>query len=97
MSDHPRRPPVIDMTPEGEFRTPAPPNRFERMLMRLGGVAILVAAVALALVVAALGFVVVGLLLPVVLVAGAIGAGVLWWKLRQARRHGRPAFVVMRR
>ncbi|MFT8245639.1 hypothetical protein [Roseomonas sp. BN140053] len=97
MSDPLRRPTVIDMTPEGEFRTPAPPGRGERLLRRIGGAAFLVALVAGGLCVAALAFVVLGLLLPVAVVAGAVAFAVLWWKLRQARRQGRPAFVVMRR
>jgi tripartite-type tricarboxylate transporter receptor subunit TctC len=45
MSD--KRPPIIiDMTPEGEFRDPPPPpapRGFQRVLARLGGVAMLVA------------------------------------------------------
>ena len=41
----------------------------------------------------------VGLLLPVALVAGALGAGSLWWRLRRARRQGGDGFrfVVIRR
>ena len=30
-------------------------------------------------------------------VAGLVAFVTLWWKMRQARRYGRPAFVVMRR
>ena len=35
--------------------------------------------------------------LLVVVVAGLVAFVTLWWKMRQARRYGRPAFVVMRR
>ena len=45
----------------------------------------------------ALAMVVLGLLIPVVVVAGLVAFVTLWWKMRQARRYGRPAFVVMRR
>lgn len=94
----PRRQPVLDMTPEGEFRTPAPPGLMDRVLARVGGAAVLVALVTGGLVVAALAFLLLGLLLPVLLVAGLVASGVFWWRLRQARRQGRPmAFVVMRR
>ncbi|UFN48256.1 hypothetical protein LPC08_19910 [Roseomonas sp. OT10] len=92
------RQPVLDMTPDGEFRTPAPPGLLDRVLARIGGVAALVVLVVGGLVVAALGMLMLGLLLPVLLVAGLVASGVFWWRLRQARRSGRPmAFMVMRR
>ena len=96
-----RRPPVLDMTPEGEFREPAAPRAtaFDRALARVGGVAVLVAVAAGGLLLAALAVLFVGLLLPVALVAGALGAGSLWWRLRRARRQGGDGFrfVVIRR
>jgi hypothetical protein len=99
--DTDRRKPVLDMTPEGEFRDPAPPPRastLDRILGRVGGVALLVALAAFGLVLAALAVLFVGLILPVLIVAGAIGAGSLWWRLRRLRKQGRPVqFVVMRR
>jgi hypothetical protein len=96
-----RRPPVLDMTPEGEFRDPAPPPRpgaLDRILGRIGGVAILVALVAGGLVLAAVAVTFAALLLPVLIVAGLVGAGSIWWRLRRARKQGRPVpFVVIRR
>lgn len=97
METHHRRPPVIDMTPEGEFRDPVPPRAtgLDRLLARLGGIAILVAVGAAALVLAGLAVLAIGVLLPVAIIAGAIGAGSLWWR---ARRGGGPVrFVVIRR
>jgi hypothetical protein len=97
------RPPVIDMTPEGEFRDPAPPRRpataFDRLLARIGGVAMLVAFAAGALVLAGLAVLAIGILLPVALVAGLVGGGSLWWRMRRAgRTGGQPArFVFIRR
>jgi hypothetical protein len=95
-----RNPTVLDMTPEGEFRDPAPvrPGKLDRILARLGGVALLVALAAGGLVVAGLAVLFVGLLLPVLIVAGAVGAASIWWRLRRLRRQGGPVpFVVIRR
>ncbi|NKE43955.1 hypothetical protein HB662_04145 [Roseomonas frigidaquae] len=95
-----RPPPVIDMTPDGQFTqppTPRQPGLLDRVLARVGGVALLVALIAGGLVLASLAVVFVGLILPVLLVAGLIGAGSIWWRLRRARQQGRPVFVVMRR
>lgn len=88
------------MTPDGEFREPAPrrPTTLDRILGRVGGIAILVALAAGGLLLASLAVVFVGLVLPVLVVAGAIGAGSIWWRLRRARKQGRPvSFVVIRR
>jgi hypothetical protein len=94
-----RRPPILDMTPEGDFRdTPPKASPLDRVLGRVGGVAVLVALAAGGLVLAALAVLFLGLLLPVLLVAGLIGAGSLWWRLRRARRNGQPApFIIIRR
>jgi predicted lipid-binding transport protein (Tim44 family) len=98
-----RRPPVLDMTPEGEFRDPAPPprpGRLDRILGRVGGLALLVALATGGLVLAAVAIFFAALALPVLIVAGAIGAGSLWWRLRRLRRQGGPGavrFVVIRR
>jgi hypothetical protein len=97
MSDQRPRP-VIDMTPEGEFREPAPaPSRLDRVLTRIGGYAVLAAAVAGGLALAALGFAVALVLLPVALLAATVGFGALWWRARRARREGRPFVMVIRR
>jgi hypothetical protein len=99
--DTQHRPPVLDMTPEGEFREPAPPPRagtLDRILGRIGGLALLVALAAGGLVLAGLAIMFAALALPVLIVAGAIGAGSIWWRLRRARKQGRPIhFVVLRR
>lgn len=95
------RPPVIDMTPEGEFRDPVPPkpiSTFDRLLARIGGIAMLVAVGATALLLAGLAVLAIGILLPVVLIAGLIGGGSLWWRMRRAGRNGQPVrFVFIRR
>ncbi len=87
------------MTSDGTFREPARPGALDRLLLRVGGVAALAALVIGGLVMAASALVIVGVLLPVLLVAGAVAFFSLWWRLRRARRDGtaRPAFVVLRR
>lgn len=93
------RPPVIDMTPEGEFRDPVPPRgmgTFDRLLARIGGVAMLVALGAGVLALAGLAVLALSVLLPIALIAGLIGAGSLWWRMR--RNGGQPVrFVFIRR
>lgn len=89
------------MTPDGEFRDPVPPrpaSALDRALARVGGIAVLVALAAGGIVLAGLAIMFAALALPVLLVAGAIGAGSLWWRLRRARRNGEPVpFVIIRR
>jgi hypothetical protein len=94
--DQTRRRPVIDMTPEGEFRepTPRPASRFDRVLARVGAYSVLAAVIAGGLVVAALAIVFAAILLPVAILAGLVGFGTLWWR---ARRAGRPFVIVTRR
>jgi uncharacterized iron-regulated membrane protein len=100
-----RRPPVIDMTPEGEFRDahPArPAGTLDRILARLGAAGILVAAGSMGLLLAGLAILAIGILLPVAILAGAVGAGSLWWRARRARQGGQPPsqgprFVIIRR
>jgi hypothetical protein len=96
--DTPRRPPVIlDMTPEGEFREPPaqPPRSWlDRTLARVGGAAALVTLGAAGLLAVALAIVFVGLLIPIVLVAGGTAYATLRWR---ARRGGRPVAFVIRR
>jgi Flp pilus assembly protein TadB len=98
MSD--KRPPIIiDMTPEGEFRDPPPtqPRRgLDRLLARLGSVAMLVALSAGGLLLAALALLAIGVLLPIVLAAGAVGALTLWWRLRKARSMGDKTTIITR-
>jgi len=103
-----RRPPVIDMTPEGEFRDAAatgangrPAGPLDRALARIGAAGMLVALVAGGLLLAGLAVLAISILLPVALVAGSIGAASLWWRMRRARRNGTVPqgirFVVIRR
>ena len=100
--DSPRRPapPVLDMTADGQFREPLPPPRtgLDRILGRVGGLALVVALAAGGLVLVALAVVFVGLLLPVVAVAGLVAFASLWWRLRRLRAQGGAVrFVVPRR
>ncbi len=94
----PRRPPILDMTLDGQFReapdAPMPRRGLDRFLGKLSGLALLVALAAGGLLLAGLAVLAIGILLPVVLVAGLVGAGSLWWRLRRA---GRAGFVVPRR
>lgn len=89
------------MTPDGGFREPPRPTAgatwLDRALLKVGGVAVLGAVVAGGLVLAASAVVILGLLIPVLLVAGAVGFGSLWWRVRRARRGGAAIFVVPRR
>jgi len=83
------RMPVLDMTPEGEFRGPAPAasrSWLDRALLRVGGVAALLAVIAGGLAIAAVALVALSVLLPLALGAGAVAAGVIWWRVRRARR-----------
>lgn len=103
-----RRLPVIDMTPEGEFRDAAAPGGaarpagpLDRALARIGAAGVLVALVAGGLLLAGLAIVAIGILLPIALVAGSIGAASLWWRMRRARQNGTAPqgvrFVIIRR
>jgi hypothetical protein len=100
-----RRPPVIDMTPEGEFRDPAPVRQMgtlDRLLARVGALGVVVALAAFGLLLAGLAILAIGVLLPVVLVAGGLGAASLWWRARRAVRRGEAPpqgvrFVIIRR
>jgi hypothetical protein len=100
-----RPPPVLDMTPDGAFRDPpaaqAAASWLDRSLMRVGGAAVLVAALTGALAMVAVALLLVSFLLPIALLAGLVGFGSLWWRVRRARRQGGAAgpirFVFVRR
>ena len=93
-----RRPPIIDMTPEGHFTRPPPPTGLDRALGTVLRVALLVGGVAAVLVAGALALVALSILIPLLLLAAVVAGGILWWKLREARRTGVPLrFVVVRR
>jgi len=82
-------PVILDMTPDGEFRDVAPRRGgtwLDRALERVGGAALLITAIAGGLLLLALAFIFVSLVLPVLLAAGAVAAGALWWRLRRLRR-----------
>ena len=85
-------PPILDMTPEGEFRDPLPPPRggLDRALGKVGGVALLLTLAAGGLLLVALAIVFVGLLLPVAIGAGLVATVSLWWRMRRLRRGGSP-------
>jgi hypothetical protein len=84
------RPPILDMTPDGEFRQPPQrrPGRLDRVLAQVGGIAILLAVITGGLVIAAVAVISLAILLPVAILAAAIGGGSLWWRIRRAQRAG---------
>lgn len=88
MDTHPRRPVVIDMTPEGEFRDPPPAGPMDRFLARAGAAAALAAMVAIGLAVIVLAFTALAVLVPVALVAGLVAWGAMRWRLHRLRRQG---------
>lgn len=99
MNDPHSRPPILDMTPEGEFREAPRASWLDRVLARTGGIAILVLAVTLGLVLVAVAILFISLLIPIAIGAGLIAAVSIWWRRRRMRRAGlTPAtiFVVRR-
>lgn len=99
MNDPHSRPPILDMTPEGEFREAPRPSWLDRVLARTGGIAILVLAATLGLVLVAVAILFISLLIPVAIGAGLIAAVSIWWRRRRMRQAGiQPAsiFVVRR-
>ncbi len=104
----PASPPILDMTPEGEFRDgpgsagPLPPQTWlDRVLTRVGSAAALLTAAAGGFVLVALAIIFIGFLIPILIGAGLIAFGSLWWRLRRARARGEVPegvrFVVIRR
>jgi hypothetical protein len=99
MSDHRERP-VLDMTPEGQFREPPKPSGLDAILARVGGVAMLVALVFGGLLLVAVALFFIGLLLPIAIGAGLVAALSIWWRRRRLRRMGiepGPIRIVVRR
>lgn len=99
MNDPHSRPPILDMTPEGEFREAPRPSWLDRVLARTGGIAILVLAATLGLVLVAVAILFISLLIPVAIGAGLVAAISIWWRRRRMRQAGiEPAsiFVVRR-
>ena len=104
----PASPPILDMTPEGEFRDAPghagvlPPQTWlDRVLTRVGSAAAVLAAAAGSFVLVALAIIFLGFLIPILLGAGLIAFGSLWWRLRRARARGEAVdgirFMVIRR
>lgn len=94
------RRPVLDMTPEGEFREPPRLSGLNAILARTSGLALLVALAAGGLLLVALAIFFIGLLLPVAIGAAAIASLSMWWRRRRMRAMGiepGPFFVVVRR
>lgn len=90
-------PVILDMSPDGSFREPPRAAPIDRALGGIGGVAVGVAGVALALTFGALAFLALTVLVPVLLVAGGIAAVTIWWRLRRLRQQGGSIHFVMRR
>lgn len=99
MNDPHSRPPILDMTPEGDFREAPQPSWLDRVLARTGGIAILVLAATLGLVLVAVAILFISLLIPVAIGAGLIAAVSIWWRRRRMRRAGLtpPTIFVVRR
>ena len=100
MDNPTHRRPVLDMTPEGEFREAPKPSGFNLLLARMGGIAMLVALAAGGLLLVAVAIFFIGLLLPVVIGAGTIAGISLWWRRRQMRKAGiepGPIRIIVRR
>lgn len=100
MTDSNFRRPVLDMTPEGEFRDPPRPSGFNAVLAGTSRIALLIALVAGGLLLVAVAIFFIGLLLPVMLGAALVASVSMWWRRRRMRRMGiepAPLFVVMRR
>jgi hypothetical protein len=76
------RRPVLDMTPDGEFRAPVGPKLSTRII----GLAIVVAVIAAAVSVAAFALWIALLLIPVFLLAVVVAVGMLRFKIWQAQR-----------
>jgi hypothetical protein len=88
MSEPMHRPPILDMTLEGEFREPPRSSRLNTFLARMGGLALLVALAAGGLLLVALAIFFIGLLLPVAIGAAAIASILMWWQRRRMRAMG---------
>lgn len=87
MQTPPHRP-LLDMTPEGEFRDRPPQpggSRLNRLLLRVGAAAIVLAVIAGLLALAAVAVISLAVLIPAALIFGAVGAVSLWWRMRRHR------------
>ncbi len=84
-----RRPPTIDMSPDGSFRVPPQPGMVP-LSVKLGLGAAVVAVLGLSLTVAALAVYVVSLILPTIIVAGAVAWLAFKYRRWQLRRGQTP-------
>lgn len=89
--------PILDLTPEGEFRQPAP-SRMDRFLAVVLRYAVVIGVLAALLALAALSIMALALLLPVLFAAAMVGGGILWWRGRKPRQAGgvRTRIVIFR-
>lgn len=87
-----RRPPTIDMSPDGSFRVP-PQAGVIPLSVKVGVGAALVAVIGLSLTVAALAIYLITLILPTIILAGAVAWLALKYRRWQLRR-GQPAYPV---
>jgi len=101
-----RRPPVLDMTPEGEFTTPPPATAVDRAMGTVLRVALAVAGLAGIFLLASFALVAIAVLVPVLIMAALVAGGVLWWRVRKGPPAGAgqggnasrvAQFVVIRR
>jgi fatty acid desaturase len=76
--------PILDMTPDGRFRSPQKPP----FAVRIAAVALVIAVVAGGLAAAAFALWLVFMLIPVVLVAGLIGYAALRFQVRRSSFRG---------
>ncbi len=81
-----REPPVIDLTPEGEFRQPASPFGPPPWAARIAAWALIVALVAGGIAVAAIAFWLALTLIPVAIIAGLVAYGAYRFQLWRAGR-----------
>jgi hypothetical protein len=81
------------MNPDGSFRDaaaapPAAGTWLDRALARIGGAAVVLTVAAGGFVMVALAILFLGLLLPILIGAGLIAFGSLWWRMRRLRARG---------
>ncbi|MGI4952946.1 MAG: hypothetical protein ACRYGM_14185 [Janthinobacterium lividum] len=90
-----QRPPTIDMSPDGSFRVPPRPGQVP-LSVKLGLGAAAIAVLGLSLTVAALAVYIVSLILPVVVIAGAVAWGAMKYRRWQLGRGTAPYAVQPR-
>lgn len=89
------QPPLLDMTPQGDFRDPPPPSRADRIASVVLRAALGVVVLAGLLALASLAIVALSVILPILFGAAAVAGVILWWRLRQARRNGQDVRIMV--